>query len=211
MTIEVRDLALLLILLSAALIFFAWWAWRLRKGIRLQLWVVGLFSLFYVGVFLFVEAEVLRLPWGIVARGAGFLDVLLLIFGAIPTYRYALRTTVVERSSEGRWTYRGRIAIPVLWLGFFLLRYGVELTLLGRVYLFTPTPTHSVAIPTYAAALLVVDALFAASTGLVMGNALGIYFAYRKRRIRGSVPGGVTDSTEPASPPIPGLPHDGRP
>ncbi|MFZ0830047.1 MAG: hypothetical protein WCB18_07975 [Thermoplasmata archaeon] len=195
------ELALLLILLSAVLIFFAWWARRLRKGIRLQLWAVALFGLFYVLFFLVVEAEVLRLPWGIVARAAGFFDVLLLLLGAIPAYRYTAQTTVFERSASGRWMYRGRFAIPVLWLAFFLLRYGVELALLGRVYLFTPTPGHAVSIPTFAVALIVVDALFAASTGLVMGNALGIYSAYRRQRAQRPGPGGATASIETAVPP----------
>ena len=199
------ELAFLLILLAAVLIFFAWWAWRLRKGIRLQLWVVGLFSLFYILVFLLVEAEVLRLPWGIVSRGAGFLDVLLLVLAGIPAFRYTARTTVVERSPSGRWTYRGRIAIPVMWLAFFLLRYGVELALLGRVFLFTPTPTSAVSIPTFAVALIVVDALFAASTGLVMGNAVGIYSAHRRQRTQGPVPGGAAATIETAVPPDPGV------
>jgi hypothetical protein len=194
------ELAFLLILLAVVLIFFAWWAWTLRKGIRVRLWVVALFSLFYVLVFLLVEAEVLRLPWGLVSRGAAFFDVLLLLLGAIPSYRFASHTTVVERSSAGRWTYRGRIAIPVMWLAFFLLRYGVELALLGRVYLFTPTPTPAVSVPTFAVTLVAVDALFAASTGLVMGNSFGIYSAYRKQHAQGLVPGGATLSAESAAP-----------
>lgn len=195
------EFALLLILLSAVLIFFAWWAWKLRKGIHLQLWVVALFAVFYILVFLLVEAEVLRLPWGIVSRGASFFDVILFIAGAIPAFRYISRTTVFERSPAGRWTYRGRIWIPFLWLALFLLRYGVELALLGRVYLFTPTPNHTVPIPTFAVALIAVDALFAASTGLVMGNALGIYAAYRRQRSQGPVPRGVTAPAGTSAPP----------
>jgi len=192
------ELALFLILLSAVLIFFAWWAWRLRKGIRLQLWVVGLFGLGYVLVFLLVEAEVLHFPWGLVARAAALFDLLLALGAGFPAVRYAARTTQFERSPTGQWTYRGRIAIPVFWLALFLLRYGVELALLGRVYIFTPTPSHTVPIPTFAVALLTVDALFAISTGVVMGNALGIYSAYRRQRYRGTVPGWVAESPAPA-------------
>jgi hypothetical protein len=194
------ELALLLILLSAVLIFFAWWAWRLRKGIRLQLWVVWLFGVFYVLLFLLVLAEVLHLPWGLVARAGGVFDVLLLVLAAIPAFRYTARTTVFEQAPIGTWTYRGRIAVPALWLALFLLRYGVELALLGRVYLITPTPTQSVSIPAFAAALLVVDALFAASTGLVMGNALGIYSAFRRQRRQAQVPRGAADSPSAPAP-----------
>ena len=197
------DFALLLILLSAVLIVFAWWAWKLRTGIRVRLWFVALFGLFYVLVFLLVEAEVLRLPWGVLSRAAGFFDVLLLLAGALPAYGYAARTTTLERTPAGHWTYRGRVAIPVLWLGLFLLRYGVELALLGRVYLLTPTPTHAVPIPTYAAALIIVDALFALSTGVVLGNSLGIYSAYRRQRSGGSMPTGASADSPMVDPPAP--------
>ena len=131
---------------------------RLRKGIRLQLWAVALFGLFYLLLLPRCRSRSAPSPLGIVARAAGFFDVLLLLLGAIPAYWYTAQTTVFERSASGRWMYRCRSAIPVLWLAFFLLRYGVELALLGRVYLFTPTPGHAVSIPTFAVALIVVDA-----------------------------------------------------
>ena len=198
------ELALFLILLSGVLLFFAWWSLRLRKGIRVQLWVVGLFGTFYVLVFLLVEAEVLHLPWGGVAHAAAFVDLLLLVLGAIPAFRYTSRTTQFERTASGHWVYRGRLAIPAAWLAFFLLRYGVELALLGRVYLFTPTaPSQATSIPAFAASLILVDALFAASTGIVLGNALAIYWNHRRQRRRSPVPVGAADSVEPVSPSAP--------
>lgn len=189
------ELAVLLILLSGVLIFYAWWARRLRKGTPLRPWVIGLFGLVYVFVFLLVEADVLRLPWGGVARGAADLDLLLLILAVIPAYEYTSRTTSFERSPSGGWVYRGRAAIPAAWLAFFLLRYAVELALLGQIYLFTPTPSHGVTIPTFAVALILVDALFSAGTGLVLGNSVAIYLAYRRQRGQRPMPAGATTST----------------
>lgn len=198
------DLAFLLILLSAVLVFFAFWSWRLGKGIRVRLWFIALFAMFYEVVFLLVITEVLRLPWGQVALGAGALDVALFAIGIVPGFRYTLRTTRFERLPSGRWVYRGRIAIPAAWLGLFLFRYGVELALLGRIYLFTPTPSQTVSIPTYAAALIVVDALFAASTGLIMGDTLAIWWAYYDQRRRGPIPvGAMLPPAPPASAPPP--------
>ncbi len=197
------DTVLLLVLLAAVLSFFAFWAWRLGKGIRVRLWWVALFALFYELLFLLVLEEVLRLPFGRIAFGAAGLDLVLFAVGVVPGFRYTLRTTTFERNAAGKWLYRGRIAIPAAWLSLFLFRYAVELALLGRVYLFTPTYTHAVSIPTYAAALIAVDALFAASTGLVMGETVAIWWAYHVQKERVSVPGGATASPGPVAPTVP--------
>lgn len=194
------DLAFLLILLSLVLIFFAFWSWRLGRGIRVRLWFIALFTLFYEMVFLLVVTEVLRLPWGGIAIGAALLDIVLFAIGIVPGFQYTLRTTRFERLPSGRWVYRGRIAIPAAWLGLFLFRYGVELALLGRIYLFTPTPSQTISIPTFAAALILADALFAASTGLIMGDTLAIWWAYYDQRGRGPVPPGATLSQAPPAP-----------
>jgi hypothetical protein len=201
MTPSSADVALLLILLSAVLGFFAFWAWRLHKGIRVRLWFIALFAWFYELLFLVVLEEVLRLPWGRLAIAGGILDLVLFGIGVVPGYRYTMRTTRFEKNAKGKWLYRGRIAIPAAWLSLFLLRYGVELALLGRVYLFTPTPSPLVAIPTFAAALIAVDALFAASTGLVMGETVAIWLAYHTEKAKDAgpkFPAGVLETSEPA-------------
>jgi hypothetical protein len=196
------DLALLLILIAACLSFFAFWAWRLRKGIRVRLWFVALFAWFYEILFILVLEEVLRLPWGRLALVAAIVDLTLFALGVIPGYRYTMRTTTFDRTPKGKWVYRGKIAIPAAWLSLFLFRYGVELALLGRVYLFTPTPSATIAIPTFAAALLAVDFLFAASTGLVMGETVAIWMAYHTQKSRSMPLEGRRDATEPTGPPV---------
>ncbi|HLY76620.1 MAG TPA: hypothetical protein VKT21_01890 [Thermoplasmata archaeon] len=197
MTPSAGDTATVLILVSAVLIFFAFWAWRLRQGIRVRPWVVALFAVFYELLFLFALEEVLRLPWGRVAFGIALLDLVLFAAGVLPGFQYTFRTTRFERTASGQWLYRGRLAIPAAWLGLFLFRYGVELALLGRVYLLTPTPSQAVAIPTFAVALILVDALFAASTGLVMGDAVAIWWAFYSQHGRGGVPEGVRGPSTP--------------
>lgn len=186
--------ALFLLVVAGVLGFFAIWAWRLGKGIRVRLWVLGLFAVVYSLFFLLVLEEVARLPWGRVGPPAALLDLILFGVGLIPGFRYTRRTTTIEETSTGRWMYRGGFALPVAWLALFLLRYAVELALLGRVYLLTLTYTHTVSIPTYAAALILVDALFSVSTGLVLGQVLGIWSAFHQRRGR---------KGEPAAPTVP--------
>ncbi len=197
------DTVLLLILLSAVLSFFAFWAWRLGKGIRVRLWWVALFALFYELLFLLVLEEVLRLPFGRIAIGAALLSTRPLRHWRRSGFRYTLRTTTFGRNASGKWVYRGRIAIPAAWLALFLFRYAVELALLGRVYLFTPTYSQTVAIPTFAVALIAVDALFAASTGLVMGETVAIWWAYHVQKARATVPRGALESAEPTAPSAP--------
>jgi hypothetical protein len=207
MATSAGDTALLLILLSAVLIFFAFWAWRLGKGIRVRLWWVALFALFYELLFLLVLEEDLRLPFGRLTILAGLGDLVLFAVGVVPGFRYTLRTTTFERNAAGKWLYRGRIAIPVAWLSLFLFRYAVEFALLGRVYLFTPIYTQQVTIPTYVASLILVDALFAASTGLVMGETVAIWWAYHVQKSRYDMPPGVEEpgaSHAPSPPPATG-------
>jgi hypothetical protein len=195
-------IALLLILVAACLGFFAFWAWRLRKGIRVRLWFLALFAWFYEILFILVLEEVLRLPWGRLALVAAILDLVLFAVGVVPGYRYAMRTTTFDRTPQGKWVYRGKIAIPTAWLSLFLFRFGVELALLGRVYLFTPTPSASVAIPTFGATLLAVDFLFAASTGLVMGETVAIWMAYHTQKERSMPVRRPLDASEPTGPPV---------
>jgi hypothetical protein len=200
---SVGDTILLLALVGAVLGFFAFWSWRLGKGIRVRLWWLALFALFYELLFLLVLEEVLRLPFGWLAIGAAVLDLVLFTVGIVPGFRYALRTTTFERTAAGKWVYRGKIAIPVAWLALFLFRYAVELALLGHVYLLTPIYTHAVTIPTFVAALIAVDALFAASTGLVMGESVAIWWAYHVEVGKRAVPSGATDSGEPMTSVVP--------
>jgi hypothetical protein len=142
---------------------------------------------------------VLRLPWGRVALAAGILDLVLFVVGVVPGYRYTLRTTTFERTPAGKWVYRGRIGIPAARLSLFIFRYGVEIALLGQIYLVTPTLSPAVATPTFAAALIAVNALFAASTGLVMGETVAIRWAYHVAK----GPEGATLNPVPSVEPLP--------
>ena len=159
------ELALLLILLSAVLIFFAWWARRLRKGIRLQLWAVALFGLFYVPFLPRCRSRSAPSPLGDCRPSRGILR----------------RPPAPARCNSGVSVHRANDRVRTIGIGsldvpgpvrdsspvarLLPAAVRVELALLGRVYLFTPTPGHAVSIPTFAVALIVVDALFAASTG----------------------------------------------
>ena len=174
--------------LAGLVLVFAWWAHRLRQGIRLRPWLLALLTTGYLGLFLLVEAEDLRLPWGGLARLFAIVDFVLVLVVWIPAYRHSRETTELEHTADGFWRYRGRLTVPAIWLGLFLLRFATEAALLGKIYLFTPAPSAGVSIPTFAFTLMLVDAMLAVSSGVLLGNALGVYGAYRRRE-RGFPPG----------------------
>jgi hypothetical protein len=185
------DVALLLILLAVLFAFFAWWAWGVRRGVRIRVWVMVLFGVGYVGLFLLVEREeVVFLRWGGLGRLAALVNVVLVAVTLAYSYLHTARTIRLQRSDQGYWQFQGMVTIPVVWLSLFLLRLGTELALLGRIYLFDPTPQH-VPLPNFAAALLLVDGLYSVATGLVLGYYGGIYDRYHRARRPQSLAEGV--------------------
>jgi hypothetical protein len=105
----------------------------------------------------------------------------------------AVQQRVVVEWRDGQWYYRLGMAIPVLYLTLFVVRIALELLVLG-VSPFAPPSTTPLS-GTAEVTLAVIDALFAFSTGLLVGRTLGVYLEYRKLSRAGP--------PKPASSPLP--------
>jgi hypothetical protein len=152
------------------------------SGTRLALYSV------FVGV-LFALAIVTGysiVPWYLYpALGAA---VVAAFFVAEP---YVRSRVVVEERGAGRWVYRLSPIVPLVYVLLFVVRLLLDLFVLNLdplVSSFGPVTVSAGA----AAVLVVIDVLFALSTGLVLGRNVGVYRAYAAR-LRGP----------PASAPLP--------
>jgi hypothetical protein len=103
----------------------------------------------------------------------------------------ALRATVVVQDRvvmewrNDRWYYRLGLAIPVLYLVLFVARLALDIFVVGiNPFDFAPpssAPLTGIDLVTVA----VVDALFAFSTGLLVGRTCGVYLEYKKKVAEG--------------------------
>ena len=93
---------------------------------------------------------------------------------------YVRRIVRFEQRDRGTWYYRLPLLVPLLSLGLFVLRFGAELAIFGL------SVTTSFVLPSslpagLVAVLVVIDLLFGASVGLLLGRAVGVYEAFRER------------------------------
>jgi hypothetical protein len=102
---------------------------------------------------------------------------------------------VIEWRNE-QWYYKLGIAIPLVYLVLFVARLGLDVAVLGiNPFDFAPpstAPLSGIDLVTVA----VVDALFAFSTGLLVGRTAGVYLEYKKKVAAGP----PTPSAEPLPP-----------
>jgi hypothetical protein len=96
-----------------------------------------------------------------------------------------VRRRVVMEWRDGRWFYRLGAVIPALYLGLFALRLALDTVVLG-VNPFggapgSPVPLSGTALLT----VVVIDVLFAFSTGLLVGRTIGVYLRYREKLAAG--------------------------
>ena len=107
-------------------------------------------------------------------------DAVVLVVASIGTAEYVRRRVVLELRN-GVWYYRLHIAIPVLYLVLFAVRLVLDSVVLG-IDPFAPPPGNAPALSATAVLLVaVVDALFAFSTGLLVGRTAGVLAAHRAK------------------------------
>lgn len=107
-------------------------------------------------------------------------DLIIVAVAAVLGARHILVVLRLERRSDGRWYYQLPPWIPIVYIGLFLLRLVLSYEILGPSS-FTFVRSASVSLsPLDLAALQTVDALFAASTGILIARSVGVYLAYRK-------------------------------
>ncbi|MCI4350960.1 MAG: hypothetical protein L3K15_05550 [Thermoplasmata archaeon] len=123
------------------------------------------------------------------AYGLGGLvvDAVVLVPSVYFGIRYTRRKVEVWRRPDGVWMYRMGVAIALVYLALLAARLLLDIFVIGIDPFGPPSiaPTLSVAA---AASLLVVDALFAVSTGLLLGRNIGVYLVHGEAVRRGASP-----------------------
>ena len=130
--------------------------------------------------------------FAVAALLAGLLVItLLLSYGQLPVWTYGVDVAVLVGASvlatgwvrrrvvldwkDGAWTYRLGPLLPVVYLVLFVVRLALDLVVLG-INPFAGTPPSATPLTgTTLGIVAVVDALFAFSTGLLVGRTVGVY------------------------------------
>ena len=168
-------------------LYVAVWAYRLETGVAFRPLVACVGSAFYVGLFFLVEGG----SW--LAFGATApLDLLLLLVAGVAAAAYSFDAARILRLPDGRAGYRLGAGVPLAWLLVFGITVGAEILFLGRVDLLGiarlqgfPDRIAGLRVGVAAPGSLVlqlVGALFALSTGLVLGQTVGVGSRFLRRR-----------------------------
>lgn len=108
-------------------------------------------------------------------------DIALLVLAMLAFTRVAERMTEAARGPSGEWTYRIGLSIAALFVGAFLARLVAAVVLfpssLGFVALSGGFPPSQQQV-----ALVVIDALFSLSAGLLLGRSWGVVRKVRASR-----------------------------
>jgi hypothetical protein len=115
----------------------------------------------------------------------------LLLLAGVASYYFSVRTTRLLYSPQGELGYRGSPVLVVVWLVLLLLEIFVQQVILGHITVLdivvirglpSPTPVDPTSIShPYRVVLATVDALFALSTGVALGNNAGLYSRFARR------------------------------
>lgn len=154
------------------------WVDRLRRGVPFRPFSMFVGSVVCLAVFFLVEGG----SWMAVGATAP-LDLILLGLAIVVGAVYTDASTRIVRYHDGRPGYRTRAGIPVAWFLLFSLTVVAEVHFLGQVDLLgmvlvlgVPDPMVAfgyVSTVPDAVALGLVDAAFALSTGLLLGQTAG--------------------------------------
>ena len=124
------------------------------------------------------------------------LDAAVVVVASVLATWYVQRIVVIEWRN-GAWYYRLGVVIPVVYIALFATRLALDAVVLG-IDPFAPPMGGPVLTGTKLGLVTVVDALFAFSTGLLVGRSVGVYLEYKKKAAAGPPPASAT-----APPPTP--------
>lgn len=120
------------------------------------------------------------LDFGLLPDWTLAVDAAAIVAGAVLAERHVRDTVVLTPTPAGGWSYRLGVLLPSVYLTLFAVRTVVELVVLNEDPFSTaPLPALSLE---GAVALASVTALFALSTGLLVGRTAGVLAAYERRR-----------------------------
>lgn len=158
-------------------------AYRMYLGTPLRPVQLFALSALYVALFVLLAAfeSLPLLPWW-----STVLDLPVGVAAAVVAFEYVDRRVQIYRAGEV-WMFRIGLLVPVVYVGLFVLRLVLELVVVG-INPFAGSPTLPVLTPFEADVLIGVDALFAFSTGLVVGRNVGVYRSYERHRRSAGAP-----------------------
>ncbi|MCI4317632.1 MAG: hypothetical protein L3J96_03760 [Thermoplasmata archaeon] len=163
-----------------------YWAHRLAMGVPFRPIISLLGAALCLGSFCLVESG----TWLGFADTAP-VDLVLLSLAGVAGTAYAYAASRIIRFTDGRTGYRSGAAVPLAWFLLLVLAIITEVACLGQVTVVNTVEIQGIPDPTFgfgaslgatgAIALAVVDALFAVSTGLVLGQASGVHVRFAHR------------------------------
>jgi UDP-N-acetylmuramyl pentapeptide phosphotransferase/UDP-N-acetylglucosamine-1-phosphate transferase len=130
-----------------------------------------------------VFASIPTPPWY-----SALLDLAVLVATSVLAIGVVEDRVEVERRPDGKWIYRLPMAVPVAYVVLFVLRLSVNLFVIGEDPFVYPPPTI-VLTPVTTALVVVVDALFSFSAGLIVARTVAVYRVYQRRLKEASGPG----------------------
>ena len=112
-------------------------------------------------------------------------DAAILVVAAIGTSIWVQGQVVVEWK-DGVWMYRLGVVIPAVYLTLFVVRLALDVVVLGIDPFDFTLPSAAPLTGVSLLVVAVVDALFAFSTGLLVGRTVGVYAEYPEARRPGA-------------------------
>lgn len=146
------------------------------------------FPVFTLLIFLATEAEtVASIPaaypvWAIV-------DAVALVVAAVVTVPVTPRFVQVTEVAPGDYVYRYGIELIALYLGLWIVRFALAALYDPSSLAFDFSSSPSALSGTPATVMLIVQALFAISTGVVVGRSVGTYRLYERENPPPPLPG----------------------
>jgi hypothetical protein len=164
-----------LLLLAIVVIILVRRFYRLVQGTVVSTGRLVGFAAFYLVLFAFVLLSgYAGVPYyALIADGA------IVVVATLIAAPYVERIVRFELRADGQWYYRLGLLIPGLYLVLFGVRLAIDVLLIGENP-FAP-PTNISLSPLQLILLIVVDALFAFSTGLLVGRSVGVYRAFQRQ------------------------------
>ncbi|MGC2035533.1 MAG: hypothetical protein WA761_08850 [Thermoplasmata archaeon] len=134
----------------------------------------------FLGLYLVLLAFTLVSTIVLLPAYSAILDIALVVIAGSAGFPWVLRHVKLEKRANGEWYYRLGPIIPIVYLVLFVTRLVIDLVVLGLdPFDFYGSGTVTLT-QTQIDITILVDALFALSTGLLAARSFGVYSAYRK-------------------------------
>jgi hypothetical protein len=153
-------------------------SYRSYQGRRYSGGRVLIFPVLILLLYLLTEFETIStVPWAFPVWTA--IDFVVLVAAALGTIPIASRLVQVTRRSDGEWYYQYGIELIAFYLGLWVVRFGLAIYYDPASIEFV-APTGAPLSATASDVLVLIQGLFAVSSGLVIGRGVGTYRLYEQ-------------------------------